>query len=125
MIVKDLEFPAAVVAHSGSRPWLGALVRTSGPLTAEGIASFGRFDHPGGSTYVYILSTAAWLRDGNNEAVVWIYVVDGSAKAVAPTRRDSRIPGFSLPAEAVVTDDLEMQVPFTLLGLDRWNATGP
>ena len=119
--VDELDYCAAVVALNGSPPWLGALIETAQPLTAQGISSFGRFVHPSGVQYVFIDSTAAWEREGTHGAVVWIYLVDGSRPARPPRRRASQVRGFSLPSEAEVTDDLSLQVSFDMLALDRWD----
>jgi len=119
--VAELEYPFAVVAHSGSAPWLGARIATREPLSATGMQCFGRFDHPGGTQYVYVTTSVVWDRDGHRAAVAWIHRVPQSFRVRLPSRRASRSTGMSLPSEAVISDDLSLELPIDLLGLDRWN----
>ena len=121
--VDELDLPAAVVAHGGSAPWLGALIRTTDPLTPNGLHAFGRFDYPGGTQYVYITTLTSGERGGRSEGTAWIYRVEPSAPAKAPRRRASNVPGMSLPSEAVLTDDLALEVPADMLGIDRWRSS--
>lgn len=119
MKLADLEFSYPVVAHSGSAPWLGAEIRLTEPLTTNPLNAFGRFDTPDRTVYLYVTSTATWDRDGHLGAVVQIRTTRGDAPARPPRRRASQIPGFSLPSEAVLSDDLSLKIPFELLGFDR------
>jgi hypothetical protein len=118
--VEELDFRHTIVVENGPPPWLGALVYTTTPLDPlSGINCFGRFDHPRGPVYIYVVSTASWPTDGHAAATGSLYRVPASAPARLPRRRASRIPRYSGPSEVMMTTDLAHALPRAMLGMDR------